>query len=171
MDKGCEVEGSTLKFHIGYDVNGSHNGIWLPGWYAIRNVEGMSWKQLETAGYVDWQLAYVAAVCKEANGQFHDSHGDPYSESIKQVLLKLHEALVFHQHNCEKCLKRGAAPIPPPFRLKHRLYTISQKIRGFLRGHPASWKEPWWTSERWLAIIFPNGKISKKFLDAYNATD
>ena len=26
----------TIEGHIGYDVNGSHNGVWLPGNYAIK---------------------------------------------------------------------------------------------------------------------------------------
>src|SRR5918996_3845447 len=41
MEDGKSVETAagktyTIEGHIGYDVNGSHNGVWLPGNYAIK---------------------------------------------------------------------------------------------------------------------------------------
>ena len=97
----------TIEGHIGYDVNGSHNGVWLPGNYAIKTalpkrkikgktyparvgttpIKGKSWEELSN-GHEDWQFAYVAGACKATRSQFHDSHEEPYSASVRKNLIR-----------------------------------------------------------------------------------
>jgi len=193
LEEGGEVESIsgnkyTIKGHIGYDVNGSHNGIWLPGNYAIQTelpkrkikgkvyparegttpVEGTSWSEL-AVDYEEWQFAYVAGACKAAKGQFHDSHKKPYSESVSENLAKI--ATAFATHLDSKCRFCKQTEIPPPFRIKMRLHAASKKLRGFVLGPPSAWKQPWFTSQRWSQEFFSRGKITKKFLQAYNEAE
>jgi hypothetical protein len=177
----------TITADIGYDVNGSHNGVWLPGNYAIHTakaakiedgeivraarpetspVKGKSWSALKKAGLEHWQFLYVAAVSKAGKAQFHDTHENPYSESVRQNLKNLLIALMNHlDSGCTKCTK---SELPPPFRIKHRLYGLSQTLRTQTQGHPVGWKLPWFTSERWSEICFPAGKITEDFRNAYD---
>jgi hypothetical protein len=175
----------TIKGHIGYDVNGSHNGAWLPGNYAIKTalpqrkknnkvlparvgttpIEGSSWSALND-GHEDWQYNYVASASKAAGGQFHDSHNMPYSASVRKNLGKVLIALALHlDSDCEHC--KGKTELPPPYRIKRRLYAMSKRLRGFVLGGPGEWKHPWFTSERWSGIFFVNGKVSKEFRIRY----
>ncbi len=191
-DGGCvkSVAGKkyTIKGHIGYDVNGSHNGVWLPGNYAIKKakpkrkrkdgsivsaqvgttpVEGMSWSALAEAGYEDWQYQYVAGACKATGAQFHDSHDEPYSKSVRKNLLKIVTALNSHLDNqCPDC-KDKKKELPPPYRIKNRLYALSETLRGYVTGTPQEWKGPWFTSQRWSEKFFEDGKVSEEFLKMY----
>jgi hypothetical protein len=174
----------TIKGHIGYDVNGSHNAVWLPGNYAIKTakperkkgdkilparesttpVDGVSWRALAD-DYADWQFKYVAGACKAASGQFHDTHETPYSASVRKNLANIVTALAFHFDNCEDC--KSKTEVPPPFRIKRRLFALSQKLRGFVIGPPGAWKKPWFTSERWSGQFFKGGKLTRDFYRAY----
>lgn len=175
--RSCTIDG-----FIGYDVNGSHNGVWLPGNYAIKTarpkkknrpaqpgttpIKGKKWVDLEAAGYEDWQYSYVAGACKAAKGQFHDSHERPYSASVRENLNKIVTALTHHlDTECPDC--KNKTKIPPPYRIKNRLYQLSKELRNFVRGQPAAWKAPWFTSEKWSSKFFVGGKISKRFMDEY----
>ncbi|MGH9425695.1 MAG: hypothetical protein ACRD2L_05235, partial [Terriglobia bacterium] len=190
LEDGGEVESNkgkkrTIEGHIGYDVNGSHNGVWLPGNYAIKTalkkrkikgktykaragttpVSGVSWEELET-DHEPWQYAYVAGACRAAEGQFHDSHEKPYSESVSENLNKIATAFATHlDTECRFCKKKK---IPPPFRIKERLFAASKKLRGYVQGVPQAWKRPWFTSEKWSKEFFSGGKITPKFIRAYN---
>lgn len=172
----------TIKGHIGYDVNGSHNAVWLPGNYAIQTalparvrngktlparagttpMPGKGWKDI----HEPWQFDYVAGACKAAGGQFHDSHEKPYSASVRKNLARIATALAFHLDECPECSKKQE-PVPPPFRIKRRLYALSRKLRGFVTGAPAAWKKPWFTSERWSQKYFVGGKLTREFHQAY----
>lgn len=190
MKDGGKVSSSngkeyTIKGHIGYDVNGSHNGVWLPGPYAIKTaleerikgdkilparesttpVDRVPWSGLKE-DHETWQFRYVAGTCKAAGGQFHDSHKTPYSSSVRKNLNNIETALNFHLEYCPEC-KTKNEPIPPPFRIKRRLYALSQKLRGFVIGPPGAWKDPWFTSQRWSEMFFDNGKLSRDFYRAY----
>jgi hypothetical protein len=190
MEKGGTVEATnkkkyTIKSHIGYDVNGSHNGVWLPGNYAIKTelperemngtirparegttpIAGVSWSALKS-DYDAWQFAYVAGACKAGGGQFHDTHENPYSASVRAVLGKIEAALSLHLEICEDC-KNKKPEIPPPFRIKRRLYSLSSKLRQYVTGYPSSWKRPWCTSERWVERYFSGGKLTNEFRRAY----
>lgn len=174
---------------IGYDVNGSHNGVWLPGNYAIKTarperrsrdgkrtlparegtspIDGVSWAELGPE-LEEWQFDYVASACKAGRGQFHDSHERPYSASVRAYLNKITVSLSHHLDSCEVCSKPATTEIPPPFRVKRRLYALSKRLRQYVMGHPTSWKTPWFTSQKWLPRYFNRGKISKDFLLRYS---
>jgi hypothetical protein len=193
MKEGGKVKSAagnsyTLSGHIGYDVNGSHNAVWLPGNYAIKTalperrkgdktlparegttpVEGVSWRMLQD-DHEDWQFDYVAGACKAGGGQFHDTHECPYSASVRKNLTKIVYALAVHLDYCEDCIKRGqdSKELPPPYRLKRRLYAMSARLRGFVSGPPDAWKLPWFTSERWSTKFFENGKVTDEFRRRY----
>lgn len=153
-----------ISKHIGYNVNGAHNGIWLPGNYYIRSRtsprRSKSWSEL---GDDPWCLHYVAAATKVAQSQFHDTH-EAYSEKVLELLNKI--ALRLSKHECEACVSEA---INPPFLIKARLYNISGFLRGKLSGGPGGWKVPWLTSDRWGPEIVQSGKVSSRFLKAYVA--
>lgn len=167
----------TIKGNIGYDVNGSHNGVWLPGNYAIKAaspqrkkaatspVPELGWEAL-SSDYEPWQFDYVAGTCKAAGGQFHDSHERPYSASVRKNLINIRAALAYHFDACEEC-KDKKEPVPPPFRIKRRLYALSRKLRNYVTGPPAAWTKPWFTSQRWSQTYFRGGKLSAEFHRAY----
>lgn len=120
-----------IKKHIGYNINGCHNGVWLPGNYAIRKYKpktksrpaipntspvggqrgGLNWGDLGEK-YADWKLNYVAAATKAADGQFHDTH-EFYSENVRDLLSKMAVVLQSHLKNgkCDCCSKERS-PLP-----------------------------------------------------------
>jgi len=153
-----------IRKYVGYNVNGAHNGVWLPGNYYIRGaaspLPGVSWSQL---GNYPWCLNYVAAVARAAEGQFHDTHTQ-YSQAVKGLLNKMAEILSLHE--CEHCKPEE---INPPFRIKSRLYLLSEYFRGQVQGPPRSWKRPWFTSDRWRDDAFAGGTIKESFAQSYAA--
>jgi len=176
----CTIEGD-----IGYDVNGSHNGVWLPGNYAIHTarprytnkkgqtvkarpsttpVEDVSWSKL-SVDYEEWQYEYVVTAMKSTRSQFHDSHENPYSASVRKQLIKLVVSLTVHMDLCDEC--KDKTKLPPPYRIKRRLYACSKRLRLYVMGVPEGWKKPWFTSERWSQIYFDGDKLSRKFRSAY----
>jgi len=161
--KGTQKKKKTIRKHIGYNVNGCHNGVWLPGNYYIRAsnspVPGKSWSEL---GSHAWCMNYVAAVCKASSAQMHDTHTQ-YSDAVKELLNKISDLLM--KHECELC---EDAKINPPFRIKMRLYNLSNSLRGKAESGPMAWKRPWFTSDRWRDAAFSGGKPSKAFMDAFN---
>jgi hypothetical protein len=178
MTDGSSVESAAgkqyeIQGHIGYDINGSHNGIWLPGNYAIQTalpergrvsttpVAGVPWSGLEK-NHETWQYNYVVSACKAADGQFHDSHKYPYSSSVIEYLTKINLALASHLDNCDLCKDRPKK-ISPPYRIKRRLYAMSKRLRGFVAGEPASWKTPWFTSSKWCSKYTSGGKLTREF--------
>lgn len=148
--------------HIGYNVNGAHNGVWLPGNYHIRSyhspIRGKSWSDL---GDDPWCLNYVAAATKAAGGQFHDAHTQ-YSAAVEELLNKI--ALVLMKHECDDCAK---PEINPPFLIKQRLYGLSAVFRGKLTAPPSVWKLPWCASDRWGEAAFSGTRPSQAFVRAY----
>jgi hypothetical protein len=162
----------TLKYHIGYNVNGSHNGVWLPGNYAIRAsaspwqrtpMPGRSWSDL---GQHRWCLHYVAAVSKVTGAQFHDAH-EQYSDAALKLLNKIAKKLFMHQDVCEQCEKKDGGKIPPPYMIKERLYNLSAYFRRQTKANPQFWKRPWFASDRWRKQAFSGPRPSNEFLDAY----
>lgn len=173
MTKGESVEVITsggakkqkkIRKHIGYNVNGAHNGVWLPGNYYIRATTsphaGKSWSDL---GNDPWCLNYVAAVSMAAGGQIHDAH-TKYSAAVEELLNKIAAVLV--QHECDKC---QASDVNPPFQVKARLYALSGFLKTQVCAAPMAWKRPWFTSDRWRDAAFSGGKPSVGFMKAYNS--
>ncbi len=176
--KSYMVEGAKVKTkkgthrimaNIGYNVNGAHNGVWLPGNYAIRKKtspkKDTSWGDLGP-DYDDWCFDYMCACVLKAGGQFHDSHTG-YSDKVRAHLNKLCRALVVHQDGCDECGSKK--DIPPPYTLKTRLYQTSNELRGFLRTVPAvisgkgrtKWKMPWCTSDRFKDALIAHNMMSR----------
>jgi hypothetical protein len=156
----------TIGKHIGYNVNGAHNGVWLPGNYYIRAttspIKDKTWSEL---GDNPWCLNYVAAVTKAAGGQFHDAH-TKYSEAVKELLAKI--AKILSQHECDKC---EPPDINPPFQIKNRLYNLSKYFRSQVTAPPGAWKRPWFTSDRWRDDVFAQGKPKDEFVAAYTKAE
>jgi hypothetical protein len=164
VDTGSGSSNKTIRKHIGYNVNGAHNGVWLPGNYYIRAgtspIPGTTWSEL---GDNPWCLHYVAAVSKAAGGQIHDAHTQ-YSAAVEDLLNKI--ALRLSRHECDDC-KTGE--INPPFQIKGRLYSLSAFFRSQVTRQPSGWKRPWFTSDRWREGAFSGGKPSQAFESAYNS--
>ncbi len=192
MEKDGEIQSRAgrkykIKYHIGYDVNGAHNGVWLPGNYAIKTalperlnkhgktlparegttpVKNQSWSKLGV-DYEPWQFNYVAGACKVTGAQFHDTHSN-YSEHVLNNLKKISVALAVHMDTCEICKQEGKTEVPPPYRIKRRLFAFSGRLRQYVTGFPPQWKRPWFTSDRWCKQYFSGGKVNIKLRKAWS---
>ncbi len=189
LRKDITAEGFTWKIGklIGYNINGSHNGAWLPGNYALRgfgsqwdgraksaggpapdaHIAKASWSELGDAD-ADWKLHYVAASVRVASGQFHDTHVN-YSERVLGVLNKIATMLRNHlieakriekESNSQvKCPCTEATEIAPPYVVKLRLYSLSEYLRGLvLTSMVQNWSFPWMTSDHWSMVILGSGR-------------
>ncbi len=166
---GDQTKTFKIERHIGYNVNGAHNGVWLPGNYAIRKAtsprRGISWEPLYAVD-PDWCFRYMAASVAKTSGQFHDSHGE-YSGNVLNWLEKVTTALMNHIPTCQEDCK-SKDKLLPPYAIKQRLYLLSAFLRIQLRGHPSAWKLPWITSDRFKPLITnADGTVNEKFLKAY----
>ncbi|CAD5370991.1 conserved hypothetical protein [Rubrivivax sp. A210] len=161
----------TVSRNIGYNINGSHNGVWLPGSYAIRtgvHPSKSTWSVLiETPGHVEWCYRYIAAVTKSTGSQFHDTHVH-YSNNVLKLLNKMSLLLMKHQTQCDDC--QGKDQSPPPYIVKNRLYRLSAHLRGKLRLSPRYWarRDPWMASDQVFTDIMGNPKSKAAFFRAYN---
>lgn len=171
MIKGKTVKANgksfTIKYHIGYNVNGAHNGVWLPGNYAIRKAAsptGVTWGKM---GNEDWQLNYVAACAKVAKGQFHDAHTE-YNDSVRDLLNAIAVELKHHQCHCKLCQDELGSEVPPPYLIKGRLYHLSRYLKANLTLTPSRWRRPWFASDRWRDVVFKGSvKPCDDFVDAF----
>jgi hypothetical protein len=160
MKKGGKVQAGDRKFkirtNIGYNVNGAHNGVWLPGNYGIRKKPvGVTWSTLSNGSKAQrtWCFEYAKAVMSRARGQFHDTHVD-YSDNVLAALNKLSSVMIDHMAVCEKeCKKKCKGEVDPPYRLKTALYTMSRTLKSHVRGQPPTWRFPWYTSDRFKADL------------------
>lgn len=151
------------KCHIGYNVNGNHNGMWLPGNHGIR--EGSSKKEKTWSELVDdpdeqeWCYKYMMACVKKAGGQFHDSHTS-YNEAVLDLLNNFMLLLMVHQDSdCEYCKAKAGGEVYPPFVIKARLYVLSRYLRTKLSTAPGNWKMPWCTSDKFKEILIKEKKL------------
>ncbi|MCU0634209.1 MAG: AHH domain-containing protein [Gemmatimonadaceae bacterium] len=141
----------TLRTHIGYNVNGNHNGVWLPGNYAIRTASvGKSW----SAASATWQWDYADQVIDKARGQFHDAHTH-YNKNARAALDAVGLALINHIEagTCTHCKGRKSGKLEPPYVLKKRLYAVSGFLRAAVRSRPPKWRYPWFTSDRFRTLM------------------
>lgn len=114
--KGKEYTTGSVWSDVGYDINGSENGIFLPGSYAVGGGKGrqslwiendddaddeeenISDNQSTDIRFLHGELnqiskenrkwLYVSQAMKHAPGQFHDRHED-YSLFIAEILHKI----------------------------------------------------------------------------------
>jgi hypothetical protein len=143
------ASGSKVKKNIGYNVNGAHNGIFLPGWYGIRkktSPDGSKWSELDDS----WRKEYVGSVVIRTGRQFHDSH-TKYNQHVKGILDSLAVLIELHMIFCDDC-KADNEKKPPFYPLKVRLYSLSAMIRSLLTGHPMNWKPCLMTSDSWTSF-------------------
>jgi hypothetical protein len=130
------VDDGPSPDNIGYNINSSKNGTWLPGNYAIRPWEGKP---------PPWQQAYAFLAMYETNRQFHDAHKQ-YSGVVRRALNELAKLVnSMKKKGCPACHK-GSDPDAPPYHLNSRLNAISNHLAKHLRGNPARWKDPMFTS-------------------------
>lgn len=181
MKRGGKVEVKTLKrgwvtmevsHNIGYNVNGSHNGVWLPGSYAIvaggNQPRKLGWEALNSIkGDIAWCVEYMAVVAKKAGGQFHDTHTE-YNKNALKVLEKGATRLYNHQVDCDDCQTAKKNKVPPPYAIKARLYRLSKYFRQKTQDPPSKWKGPWWTSDQVNTDIFSDPYTKRKFRSLYS---
>jgi hypothetical protein len=126
--------------NIGYDINSSPNGMWLPGNYAVR-----PWSPKEEAAKRDYAFAAIRAWQR----QFHDAH-EQYSSKVLESLDKLYDKLELGETVwCEEKAKKEK---PPPeerqnlYAIVARLHTISARLSRMLRFPVSEWKSNIYTS-------------------------
>ena len=157
--KGCDLvpwmsakaSGSRVLQDVGYDVNGSQNGVWLPGSYAMSG----KWSKMKdseddvsaptdgpVSGKVEvTQFYYAICAMVTIGAQFHDAHPD-YSKFVQKRLNAVAVLLAKAGHFCDKCKKKAdEKKKPPPYKLVRRLNQISKAMSGYLHGGPGNWKK------------------------------
>jgi len=148
-----------FKGNIGYNVNSSPNGVWLPGNYAQRpwGDEGVKFKANTGQDPKD----YAIAAMKAFGCQFHDAHPD-YNKFVKEVLNKIHRKLKSTiDLRCPKAAERKDTPpeeCTPMYVLVTRLNTISKRMRRMLT---TDWRVNVYTSrfgEEYMESIKKNKK-------------
>ena len=145
-------KGSKVTVNIGYDVNGSHNGFWLPGNYAIRPARVKKRWSGVMAKNPDWCYQYMLAVADRTRRQFHDRHKD-YSAEVRQFLDKILQAFATHRKKkCEVC-GDPKKKLPPPYIIKKRVYNLSKFLRTRVRWPVRKKCLPWITSDRFKEIL------------------
>jgi hypothetical protein len=117
--KGGSYTAGVVWADVGYDVNGGHNGIFLPGSYAVSGRSGfwtgkddgdedtsedgpmdavadvagadspMLTGALNEVSFSNRKWLYVNQAVHKCPGQFHDRHVD-YSTFVQSVLAKIH---------------------------------------------------------------------------------
>jgi len=162
----------VIKENLGYDVNGTQNGIWLPGPYAVDGWGDMTLEQEdlpETAKRAttkakrqaalpgklageQFQGNYSMGAMEDSKRQFHDRHVD-YSNFVRQYLEKIHvNMLMVELQFCDKCKNRGSEKLPPPLSLVARINGLSRTLSGYLIWPPSSWRAPLYTSS-WAVLM------------------
>ena len=135
--------------NVGYNVNGAHNGVWLPGNYAMiqgRNPDNTHvWKKQTE----DWRKEYIYRVSKEITGQFHDRHTTYSRAIVKNLLDPIGQALRDHLMNCPECQKKKGQEISPPYPVIHSLFKASAWLKRKVSGTPAEWLTPYLTTDKW----------------------
>lgn len=136
-----------VKGNIGYNVNASPNGVWLPGNYAARpwGTGGVAFEK--TFGPSPKDYAFAAIEAWEA--QFHDAH-EAYSLFVKKVLNKIYDKLRAGEDIwCPKAKKKkdkNPDEREPLYVLVSRLNTVSGRMRSMLVAPSRNWKKNVWTS-------------------------
>ncbi len=151
-------EEKLVEHDIGYDVNGSENGIDLP-----------SSKAMHSAGWTgkgpDFQRKYAFAAIDATIPirQFHDSH-KPYSAFATKVLDKIAEKLNDKEEKgqlkCkhDKCNPGKKKPYKTPVHLLPRIYAAAARLAKHLSGGPSHWKTPIMTSK--FSLMYKKRKLT-----------
>jgi hypothetical protein len=148
----------SFESDIGYNVNHSNNGVWLPGNYAVRGdnpeFDNTTW----SAQTPSFQQAYVRSAMAVASGKmFHDAH-TKYNRNVKGTLLsiaaKLRKPKKENCPVCEQPLNEGKTR--PPFGLVARLDVVSDKHRAMLLSPtPTTVAAGYFTSSKGRDVVNP----------------
>lgn len=141
---------------IGYDVNNSSNGVWLPGNYGVRKGKGpymKKWSEMKTISR--FQDEYAFRAMETAGVQFHDAHPD-YSDRVLDTLEKIAGKLE-NNGKCPICNDKLEKQ-RPPYGLVGRLNYVSGQYRRLLTGRPdqldkKAVRRGYYTSSRVLSAI------------------
>lgn len=152
-----------IQENIGYNVNGHHNGIWLPGSYAVRAatdntpVEDTSWGDVPVEE-PDFQEAYVRAVVRKARGaMFHDTHAT-YSKNVLNILDEAAAKIEkkpgdYHCDDCKELAKGKGGKLPPPYWVNGAMSGLSGWLKRRL-SPTRKWElDRWATTERHLDTL------------------
>ncbi len=165
--------------HVGYDVNGSQNGIWLPGPYAMKGIwkefadvddkeeevpesDDMAGSPADERPQESTQFDYAVVTMNSARAQFHDSHPD-YSDFVLEALNLIASRLtVFKQERaCDRCDEKiGRMNVPAPYSLIERLNCVSSRLKSRLENGPEFWKKNLYTSGKALEYMNRPGYTS-----------
>lgn len=158
IEEYSEGQSTHIKegFSVGYDVNSSDNGVWLPSPYALSNSnewpaapgikvikKRLGVRQAEETE--DFKIAYVAAAIHESgNRQFHMRH-NVYSQKVQEILKAVAERMkLMAKGECKIASKsKQDGKFDPPMGLVSRMNLLSGNMRRFLIGNV--WRDPLFT--------------------------
>jgi hypothetical protein len=123
---------ALIKKGVPYGVNHRHNGVWLPGNYAVRpGSEGWTtkWGDIRNKDFKD---KYAERAMLAATTQFHDAH-PKYNGKVRKCLEALANKLEAKEGKCPICGKDFDVD-RPPYGLVGRLDAISSSHRALLTG-------------------------------------
>lgn len=130
----------AAKSNIGYNINSSPNGIWLPGNYAVRPWSPKTEPVKER---------YAHAAIEAWKCQFHDAH-EQYSVKVKDALNKIFDKL--EDQESLWCPEAADKQKPPPeergnlYAIVARLNTLSGRMGKMLRFPTSNWFKNIFTS-------------------------
>lgn len=119
-----------LSSDIGYSINHSNNGVWLPGNYGVRGGKG-HYKKTWSAYGKSFQQEYSKRAIKATNRQFHDTHSD-YNEQAHTTLEDIMNKLGELKQTCPIC-NDPHDKTRPPYGLVGRLDWASSLYRRVLQ--------------------------------------
>lgn len=136
---------------IGYNVNNSKNGIWLPSNNSMRGNSHWSSDEFKTD--------FVVAAMNEAGGHFHDTHPD-YSDSVTKILNKIADRMngIDQKAFCFEKEEPSSGKFKPPYALVQRLNGVSERILPYLKAE-AKPQASFYTSRLVLKYWKKKGKM------------
>ena len=145
--------GKKIEGDIGYDVDGSENGVWLPTHQSMsagmgkaqtivinddenpERTSGPSWAELSERAKANIRdpkfdaQRFIRWYTQEAmdiiGAQFHDSHAD-YNQYVIKILNSHKTRMMKLSRDCSECTRDK---LPPPFMLGFWLNSISRALR------------------------------------------
>lgn len=160
----------VIQENIGYDVDGSENGVWLPAHQGLsaamgkratvtvpdkddpvlavaRRYRELSELRDEEALIGSFIDRYTQSAMNHFKRQFHDSHGE-YSGRIVAKLDEMADSIWIAAWHCDRCTDAAGKKAPPPYAVVAALNALSQAVSSMLtRWPPSEWNELLVTSE------------------------
>jgi hypothetical protein len=147
------------KANIGYNVNSTPNGVWLPGNYAQRpwGPDGADFARKSER--TPKEYAFASIDCWRA--QFHDAHED-YSDFVRARLDELKQKLDrLKRLWCPQASKGSEDEEKNLYELVNRLHSLSGKMRKLLVFPTQGWKSNIFTS-RFSEMYISEASHSRK---------